>query len=141
MTSAKLEEEIEKAIEKDPRGFEAGLMDGQKEYKQDLWRSYGPGKYGTYADAYVDEWVGNGFADEDIGDVETTNAYSLVRGPFLHPSLKGYEGAILEYTSQGFVNSEFFKTKTALDKKWAKVEKYVEEAESEGDEEAESEDD
>jgi len=69
----------------------------------------------------------NGFADESIGDVETTNAYDLVMGPFDKPPLKGYVGGIIEHTSQGFIHGEVFKSKKALTKKWKAIEKSVEE--------------
>lgn len=125
--STNLLKKIDAAIASEPGGFEAELM-AKKNYRRDLWDSYGPGKYDDWATAYLDEFVGNGMADEDIGDAQTTNAYSLVKAPFLHPSLAKKAGAILEYDSQGFVRSEFFTSTKALNKKWKEIEEFIEES-------------
>ncbi len=80
--------------------------------------SYGMGKFDDAETEAAYEIVMEGGGSESIGDVETTNAYDLVEGPFDKAPLKGYAGIILEHTNQGFVHGELFKSKKALDKKW-----------------------
>mgnify|MGYP001565767710 FL=1 len=83
------------------------------------------GKFDSEETEALYEIVMNGFASESVGDVETTNAYDLVNGPFDEPPLKGYVGGIIEHMSQGFVYGEVFKSKKALEKKWEEIEKMV----------------
>lgn len=94
----------------------------------DLFRSYGPGKFDNYASAWLYENVlaWNLFADEEVGESQYDNYYALLRGPFDHPQLKKYKGAILFENSQGFVESDFFTSKSALDKQWKKIAREVE---------------
>src|SRR5215831_7100505 len=98
----------------------------------DLFRSYGPGKYDTYATAHLHELSMDG-ADEECGDVSTTGWYGLLRGPFEHEQLKKYAGAIVEENDQGFVNSQLFTSKKALEKKWKSICKDVEASEGDGE--------
>jgi hypothetical protein len=70
-------------------------------------------------------------ADDSCGDATTIGWYGLVRGPFEEPLLKDYAGGILEETDQGFVHSQLFTSKKALEKKWEHVQKLVSEAEEE----------
>lgn len=95
--------------------------------------NYSKSKFDDAETEAMYEIVMDGGGSESIGDVETTNAYDLVEGPFDEPPLKGYAGGILEHTSQGFVHGEVFKSKEALDKKWKSVEKYVEKYVEEND--------
>lgn len=74
-----------------------------------------PGKFEgeTYAARYAYE-----NPDDDLGDSETFNWYGRFsgrikgRGPFY---------IIVEETSQGFVNAEFFGSETALNNKWEEL--------------------
>jgi len=121
MTKKNFEILLEEAVVSDPGGLEGTLIKENENYQKDLWRSYGPGRYDNYATMYVDEFIGNGFADDECGEAESTNHYALVRGPFKHPSLSGQKGAIVETTGQGFVSAEFFESKPALEKKWEEI--------------------
>lgn len=103
-------------------------IDEAKMSEEDLFRSYGPGKYDTYATAHLHELSMDG-SDEECGDVSSTGWYGLLRGPFQHPQLKKYAGAIIEENDQGFVNSQLFTSKRALDKKWKAICKDVESSE------------
>jgi hypothetical protein len=85
----------------------------------DLFRSYGPGKFDNYATAELYE---EGEFDEECGEADTTNWYGLVKGPFHHPQLRQYAGAILEENSQGFVYSEFYDTEEKLMQTWSRIE-------------------
>lgn len=67
----------------------------------------------------------NGFQDDECGDVESTNWYGLVRGPFKEKLLKGHAGGIVEVDNLGFVYGRLFKTKKELDKKWKEISKGV----------------
>lgn len=93
--------------------------------KEDLFRSYGPGKFDNYATALIYDLSLDGGGSEECGEADTTNWYGLMRGPFDHPQLKKFAGAILETNSQGFTYSEFFTSKKALEKKWKQICKEV----------------
>lgn len=99
---------------------------------EDLFRSYGPGKYDNYATAHLHELSMDG-ADDECGDANTTGWYGLLKGPFEHPQLKKYKGAIVEENSDGFVSSALFTSKAALDKKWKKIYAEVADASWEGE--------
>lgn len=96
----------------------------------DIFRDYGPGKFDNYAtkELYEEE-----FFDEECGEADTTNWYGLVKGPFHHPQLREFAGAILEENSQGFVVSEFYQKDAALKKTWKEICNSVSEAEGEGE--------
>jgi hypothetical protein len=100
--------------------LEQELM-GRPEYQQDLFRSYGPGKFNYYADSYVYELSLDGGGDEEIGDVETTGYYVLVKGPFEHPQLKKFAGAILVEDNLGFVGVNFIRGKKKLASTWKHI--------------------
>jgi len=110
---------IERAIASDPQSAEAHLMRDPR-FQGDLFRSYGPGKYSHYADAYLHE-LSMDALDDEVGEAEYDNYYSLVRGPFLHPQIAGYEGAILFENSQGFVEVVFYPTKKELYNEWKRL--------------------
>lgn len=71
--------------------------------------------------------------DEECGEVDTTNWYGLMRGPFLHPQLAKFAGAILENDSHGFVGGVFYDTQKDLEKAWKRICDVVSEAEGEGE--------
>jgi len=48
--------------------LEQELM-ARPEYQSDLFRSYGPGKFNNYADAYAYDLYMDGGGDDEIGDV------------------------------------------------------------------------
>jgi hypothetical protein len=107
-------------------------------------RSDGPGKFDTVIDAYVHSLSLDG-SDEECGDVETTNHYCSVRlgregtrdilaeakregEPLTLEEakfLRSHYGAIVEETNQGFVHVAYFKTRRALEKRWAEIEAEV----------------
>ena len=84
----------------------------------DLSKSYGPGKFDTYKDAYL--WaltlIGT---DEETGDTDTTGWYGLLRGSFEHPDLVGVVGAIVTCDGNGFVRSTIYTTTEKLEADWA----------------------
>lgn len=100
-------------------------------------RMYGPGKYRTYTDAYVDACVLAGFADETIGDTQTNGAhYARVNGPIVDfvertDDLTNAEvrwldesasaGAIVQTTDQGFVGVQYFTDSADLDRVWDRI--------------------
>lgn len=92
----------------------------------DLFRSYGPGKFSTYADAYIYELSMDGGADEEVGEAQYDSWYGLMRGPFDHPQLKKFAGAILFENSQGFVEATFYESKKKLESEWKRVSSEVE---------------
>lgn len=112
-------------------------------------RSYGPGKYDSIIDGYV-----HGLSldsGDGLGDVEHFGYYSAVdlgrsvlhdiekeaaeSGDLLTTAeknlIRGSAGAILEENSQGFVRVEYYPTKRALEKAWARIEKEYEKFEDE----------
>lgn len=88
------------------------------EFQEDLFRSYGPGKFNNYADAYLYELSGDG-ADEEASEVD--NSYVLMKGPFEHPQLKKYKGAIMVENGQGFVAVEWHTSKKKLGSEWKRI--------------------
>ena len=114
-------------------------------------RRYGPGKFSTIIDGYVHSRSLDG-SDQECGDVETTNHYCTVRlgrggtrdimaeaereGEHLTPEeatfLRRQYGAIVETNSQGFVAVEYFRTRSALEKKWRQLEAAVTADEGDG---------
>lgn len=119
--------EISAAAAKAVKAVKEGKSKGTHASSADLFRGYGPGKFDNYASAWLYENVlGEGFTDEEIGEAQYDNYYALLRGPFDHPQLKKYKGAILFENSQGIVESEFFTSKSALDKKWKQISREVE---------------
>jgi len=91
------------------------------EYRKDLFRSYGSGKFGNYADAYLYEISLEGGTDESVGDAESDTAFDLVKGPFEHRQLKEFVGAILHQNSQGFVGVEWYTNKKKLASDWKSI--------------------
>jgi hypothetical protein len=104
--------------------LEQELM-ARPEYQSDLFRSYGPGKFNNYADAYAYDLYMDGGGDDEIGDVEYTGYYVLIEGPFEHPELKKFAGAILVENNQGFVAVEFIRGKKKLASDWKRISREV----------------
>jgi hypothetical protein len=95
------------------------------EFRGNLFRSYGPGKFDDYASAYLYELSLDGTADDEIGEGDTS--YLLMRGPFEHPQLRQYRGAIMFENGQGFVGVEWFTSKKKLDSEWDRIAREIEE--------------
>jgi hypothetical protein len=95
-------------------------------------RGYGPGKFGDYADAYLYELSLDGSGNTLYeGDM----CYTLMRGPFEHPQLRKYRGAIMTNDGQGFVTADWFTNKRKLDSEWKRIEREIDAAAEEfGDE-------
>jgi len=106
----------------------------QKPEYADLTRGYGPGKFGDYADSYLYQLS----LDQGSGDAleKGDGTYVvLMRGPFEHPQLKKYKGAILYENDQGFVTADWFTSKKKLDSEWKRIGQEIEKAAEEfGDE-------
>jgi hypothetical protein len=94
-------------------------------------RMYGPGKYTLLVDAFVDR---TSLVSEETGDVETTNHFALVDGPFHafdydegeerltleeENFLRSIAGAIVETTSDGFTVVLYYQTRAELMRDWA----------------------
>jgi hypothetical protein len=99
---------------------------------------YGTSKFDCPATEMLYEESLEGGASGECGDAGTTGWYGLVRGPFHHPQLKPFAGAILEENSQGFVVSEFYETKKDLHDTWKRINDEVS-ATEEGDGEKDNE--
>jgi hypothetical protein len=97
----------------------------EERYRGDLFRSYGPGKFNTYADAYIYDLSMDG-ADEEVGEAEHDNYHALIRGPFEHSQLREFAGAVIFVNSQGFVDVTFVEAKRELERDWKRIEKEVE---------------
>lgn len=106
--------------------------------EHDLFKSQ-HGKFENKATELLYEMSLDGGGDEECGDVERGGWFGLMRGPFNDgkgneiPGLGHYVGAILQQTNEGFVYSEFFTSKTKLDKTWKKVCKEAEKYEDSDD--------
>ncbi len=85
----------------------------------DLSKSYGPGKFDTYRDAYLWALTLMIGTDEETGETDTTGWYGLLRGPFDHADLADYVGAIATCDSNGFVRSTVYTTSERLESDWA----------------------
>lgn len=116
-------------------------------------RRYGPGKFDTIVDSYVHGLTVGGWG-EGLGDVERFGYYHVVNlgkkalaeiaqeakseGEKLTLEearlIRKSAGAILGEDNQGFVSVEYYATKKALGKAWAKVERQYEKFEEEGEE-------
>ena len=112
-----------------PESLEAELSQ-RPEFQGDLFRSYGPGKFNNYAEMYVFELSLDRGDDDEIE--EGGNVYTLMNGPFEHPQLSGYAGAILMNNDQGFVTVDFIEGKRNLESEWKRIVSEIE-AESESD--------
>jgi hypothetical protein len=122
-------------------------------YRKNGLRSYGPGKFTNVVDSYVYDLSLDGWADEEMGDVETFNFYS--RFELGAQALKAVQelaksaddkltmseakllrksaGCIIEVHNNGFVYIEYFPSRAALDKQWTKIEKAWDKFEGEGE--------
>jgi hypothetical protein len=85
-----------------------------------LNRPYGPGKFYTFADAYVYALSLEG-CDETEQDGDTS--YTLIQGPFEHPDLRPYTGVMLWERSDGIVKSRWFVKSDGnlMDREWERV--------------------
>lgn len=120
-----LQRRIDEVLRKmGPGGTERELL-LRPEFRIDLFRSYGPGKFGSYADAYAYELSLDG-ADEEIS--EGDRPYLLVRGPFDHPQLRKYAGAIVTEGDTGFVDVVWFSSKAKMESEWRRIEREIEQA-------------
>lgn len=113
-----------------PGSLEAELSQRPK-YQGDLFRSYGPGKFNNYAEAYIFDLSMDGIGADEIE--EAGNVYILMNGPFEHPQLAKYAGAIMMNDDWGFVVADFFNTKRELKAEWDRITNEIS-AESESEE-------
>lgn len=114
------------------------------------WRKYGPGKYDAIVDSYVHALDGEGWGDEEIGDVSDFGWYGLMSGDagfLLEPDaipriareekdrltpeemreLKETVGVIIHENDQGFVGVTYYKSAVKLKKAWEKLAEEAEE--------------
>lgn len=98
-------------------------------------RSYGPGKFSTILDAYVYDVSLDGGCDEELGSVDESGWYGLMRNGFKdhdplletlnedeQAQLTECAGVILSEDSQGFVSVDYYDTDEALNAAWAEIE-------------------
>lgn len=106
-------------------------------------REYGPGKFSLEIDAAVYDASLEGGADEEIGDVETTGWYGILRGAIDPPAdatpeekafLAAQAGAIISEDSQGFVSVEYYESETELEDAWSDIQDEIGELMDEEDE-------
>lgn len=119
-------------VEKDWRPRPASRRPASRRPATDIFANIGPGKFDSAATKMMYELSLDG-ADDECGESGTTGWYGLVKGPFNHPQLRQYAGAILEEDSQGFVVSEFYISETGLMETWDKIVDEVSSAEGGGE--------
>lgn len=108
------------------------------------WRGYGPGKYDSVVDSYVHALDGEGWGDEEIGDVADFGWYGLMSGdpgflmepdaipriaregkdeltPEERRQLKETVGVIIHESDSGSVGITYYKSEKQLKKAWEEL--------------------